>query len=215
MVYWRWRFRQEMFWTGDSRSSEDWIYFTPVSCLPGSQLWLGGKGRKAVGRIRRVVTNAHRGRFSEASLFHSFFQGPFFRGCYSWLSFSVGGRLWLRTLQSPRILLGLSIGLTLLRFLGRFEPHLLSWAMSHAIIKVLVVGWTLAVFVPTISKAVPWSGIVIGKGRPPKTDTPLSKPKPISLIAIWPWSWYKLTAQSYFLSQIFNIRCHWEKDLRL
>jgi len=38
------------------------------------------------------------------------------------------------------------------------------------------------------------TGVVIGIGRPPCTVTP--RLKPISLMAIWPWSWYMVTTPS-------------------
>ena len=47
-----------------------------------------------------------------------------------------------------------------------------------------------------MSNAVPCAGVVIGIGRPPCTVTP--RWKPISFIAIWPWSWYIVTTPSYW-----------------
>jgi len=51
-----------------------------------------------------------------------------------------------------------------------------AWAMAP----------TFALPLPAMSNAVPWAGVVIGIGRPPCTVTP--REKPISLIAICPWS---------------------------
>jgi hypothetical protein len=39
----------------------------------------------------------------------------------------------------------------------------------------------------------------MGIGRPPCTVTP--REKPISLMAIWPWSWYMVTMASYWPSR--------------
>ena len=66
--------------------------------------------------------------------------------------------------------------------------------MAQAVRKALRAGSGRAVSAPAMSYAVPWAGVAIGTGSPPSTVTPRSKPS--SLIAIWPWSWYMLTAPS-------------------
>jgi hypothetical protein len=47
---------------------------------------------------------------------------------------------------------------------------------------------------PAMSNALPLAEVVTGTGRPPCRVTPRSKP--ISFIAIWPWSWYIETTAS-------------------
>src|SRR3954463_2394995 len=48
--------------------------------------------------------------------------------------------------------------------------------------------------VPAMSNAVPWSTLVRKNGSPTVTLTPVSKP--MSLIGMWPWSWYWTTTMS-------------------
>ena len=66
--------------------------------------------------------------------------------------------------------------------------------MRQARSKALNMAPGLALPAPAMSYAVPWAGVVMGMGRPPCTVTPRSKP--ISFIAIWPWSWYIVTTPS-------------------
>ena len=47
---------------------------------------------------------------------------------------------------------------------------------------------------PWVSKPVPWAQVVVGTGSPPATVTP--RQKPISFMAICPWSWYIVTVAS-------------------
>src|SRR5947208_822349 len=47
---------------------------------------------------------------------------------------------------------------------------------------------------PAMSNAVPWSTLVRKNGSPTVTLTPVSKP--MSLIGMWPWSWYWTTTMS-------------------
>ena len=47
---------------------------------------------------------------------------------------------------------------------------------------------------PTMSNAVPWAGVVNTVASPPVTVTP--RLKPLSLVAIWPWSWYIVSTPS-------------------
>ena len=52
----------------------------------------------------------------------------------------------------------------------------------------------LALPVPAMSKAVPWSTEVRSIGRPSETLTAVSNAT--SLIGMWPWSWYCATTRS-------------------
>ena len=70
-------------------------------------------------------------------------------------------------------------------------------AIVNAILNDCRVGSKFALFLPAISKAVPWAGVVIGNGKPPWKVTPLSKPK--ALRPDCRASWYIPTIQSWFL----------------
>src|SRR5262249_35369996 len=67
-------------------------------------------------------------------------------------------------------------------------------AMSAASNSAARVASTDAIPWPAMSYAVPCAGVQIGKGKPPRSVTPRSKP--ISFIAIWPWSWYIVSTAS-------------------
>src|SRR5262245_60452627 len=67
-------------------------------------------------------------------------------------------------------------------------------AMSAASNSAARVAPTDAIPRPAMSYAVPCAGVQIGKGKPPRSVTPRSKP--ISFIAIWPWSWYIVSTAS-------------------
>ena len=54
-----------------------------------------------------------------------------------------------------------------------YSPALAAEDVVAHIMKARRAGSTLALFCPTMSKAVPWAGVVMGKGSPLKTETPM------------------------------------------